>query len=238
MSAEIKLFHADCFDLIKEIQDGVVNAVITDPPYGMNYLSGRREKKHKRIENDSNLEWISFYIDEIDRITNENSSIYLFCSHHKIDIFKRAIEKKFKLKNILIWEKNNHTSGDLKGAFGVKTEFIIYATKGVVHLNGRRDANIIKFNKTQNNFHPTEKPVELIDYLIAKSTNKNDMVFDGFMGSGTTGVSCAKAQRKFIGIEKDEEYFKVASMRIDKTIKDIESDLFYQLEKTNTTGEG
>ena len=47
-----------------------------------------------------------------------------------------------------------------------------------------------------------------------------------------------KAQRKFIGIEKDEEYFKVASMRIDKTIKDIESDLFYQLEKTNTTGEG
>lgn len=236
--SEIKLFHGDCFSLMKEIPSCSIDAVITDPPYGMNYLSGRRNVKHKKIKNDSSLEWVDDYINEAYRITSNNSSIFLFCSHHKIDVFKCAVEKKFKLKNILIWEKNNHTSGDLRGAFGVKTEFIIYATKGTVHLNGSRDANVLKFSKTQNNFHPTEKPVELIDYLIAKSTNKNDIVFDGFMGSGTTGISCVKAQRKFIGIESDDQYFKVAQQRIDIAVKDIESDLFYQLEKTNTTGEG
>ena len=67
------------------------------------------------------------------------------------------------------------------------------------------------------NIHPTQKPVALMEYLIKTYTNEEDLVLDNCMGSGTTGVACVKTNRKFIGIEKDEEYFNLASDRIKET---------------------
>lgn len=72
--------------------------------------------------------------------------------------------------------------GDLKGSYAYQYELIIYAVKGKVKLNGKRDSDILKFKKTGNNFHPTQKPVELLEYLIEKSSSNNGVVFDGFMG--------------------------------------------------------
>ncbi|MCP4555907.1 MAG: site-specific DNA-methyltransferase, partial [Herbaspirillum sp.] len=72
--------------------------------------------------------------------------------------------------------------------------------------------------------HPTQKPVELMEYLIKTYTNKNDTVLDFCMGSGTTGVACKKLNRKFIGIELDKEYFQIARKRI-KSIP-VQIDLF------------
>lgn len=73
---------------------------------------------------------------------------------------------------------------------------------------------MLGFSKDKMQVHPTQKPVALLEYLIKTYTNPGETVLDNCMGSGSTGVACANTQRKFIGIEKDEKYFAVATQRI------------------------
>lgn len=216
----IELWQGDCLELMKNIPDGSVDLVLTDPPYGMDFKSNHRKEKYNKIQNDKNLEWLERYISECYRALKNDSAIYCFCSWHNVDVFKQAIEKKFKIKNILIWEKNNNSMGDLKGSYAPKYEMIIFAHKGRKLLNGFRYADIIKANRTGNKNHPTEKPVDLLETFIKNSSDENAVVFDGFMGSGSTGVACVNTGRKFIGIELDQGYFDIAKKRIEKSIRE------------------
>lgn len=211
----INLMNGDCLELMKTIPDKSVDMILTDPPYGMSFVSSRRKIKHEKINNDDNLDWLGFFIYESYRIAKENTAHYFFCSFHKIDIFKQEIEKFFDVKNILVWEKNNVGMGDLTADFAPKIEFIIFAQKGRREFNGKRDPNIFKFKKTDNNLHPTQKPVDMMEYLLTKFTNEGDLIIDPFMGSGSTGVACVKHKRKFIGIELDLNYFNIARERIN-----------------------
>jgi len=212
----IDLYNDDCLKIMdKLIEDGVkVDSIITDPPYGMSFQSNNRKQKHKKIENDDNFDWLEGFAKKCYDISNENTAHYVFCSFHNIDKFKIAYEKYFKIKNILVWEKNNTSMGDLKGDFAPKVEFILFLHKGRRLINGKRDPNIFKFKRTGNKLHPTQKPVDLMEYLISKFTDKSDTVIDPFMGSGTTGVACKNLNRNFIGIELDKEYFDIAKERI------------------------
>lgn len=214
MESEIKLLQGDCLELMKDIPDGSVDLVLTDPPYGMAFKSNYRKVKYNEIKIDKSLEFIEKYVGECFRILKHNTAVYFFCSWHNVDVFKRAIEKKFKIKNILIWEKNNTSMGDLKASYAPKYEMIIFAHKGRKLLNGFRYADIIKANRTGNKLHPTEKPVDILELFIKNSSNENAVVFDGFMGSGSTGVACVNTNRNFIGIELDENYFNIAKERI------------------------
>ena len=214
----VRIWQGDCLELMKNIPDGSVDLVLTDPPYGMGFKSNYRKEKYNEIKNDKSLEWLEKYVCECFRILKDNTAVYCFCSWHNIDVFKQAIEKKFKIKNILIWEKNNTSMGDLKGSYAPKYEMIIFAHKGRKLLNGFRYADIIKANRTGNKNHPTEKPVDLLETFICNSSDENAVVFDGFMGSGSTGVACVNTNRHFIGIEIDEGYFNIAKERIEKAI--------------------
>ena len=217
----IDLRNGDCLELMKNIPDGSVDLVLTDPPYGMAFKSNYRKEKYNEIQNDKSLEWLERYISECYRVLKNNSAIYCFCSWHNVDVFKQAIEKKFKIKNILIWEKNNTSMGDLKGSYAPKYEMIIFAHKGRKLLNGFRYADIIKANRTGNKLHPTEKPVDLLELFIKNSSDENAVVFDGFMGSGSCGVACVNTNRQFIGIELDEGYFNIAKKRIEEAVNDL-----------------
>jgi site-specific DNA-methyltransferase (adenine-specific) len=87
---------------------------------------------------------------------------------------------------------------------------------------------LLHFNKIrQGSLHPTQKPVELCEYLIKTYTNEGDLVLDNCMGSGTTGVACVNTKRSFIGIEKEENYFQIAKERIEKEIKLKKSELVF-----------
>lgn len=213
--AQINLMHGDCLELMKTISDKSVDMVLTDPPYGMKFVSNRRKDKYKSIDNDDSLYWLDLFVDEAYRISKDNTAHYVFCSFHNIDVFKRSIERKFKVKDIMVWEKNVHGTGDLKGSFAPKIEFVIFFQKGRKLINGKRDPNIFKFNKTGNKNHPTEKPVDMIEYLLSKFSVCDDIILDPFMGSGSTGVACVNTNRKFIGIEMDDKYFEIAKGRIN-----------------------
>ena len=216
-----KLILGDSLEEMKKlIDDGVkVDMICTDPPYLMNYKTGRRkDKTHdfcKPIANDTNFELIKDIMPLLFELLNQGGAIYMFCNANHIDYFKQQIERHFVLKNILIWVKNNWSAGDLKGAYAKQTEFILYAVKGRHILNGARDTDTLYYNRVVGNMqlHQNQKPVDLCKYLINKSSNENDTVLDCFMGSGSTGVACLQTNRNFIGIELEEKYYNIAKKR-------------------------
>lgn len=213
----INLILGDCLERMKEIPSGSVDMILTDPPYGMEFQSNHRNEKYSKIKNDKDLSWLDGWVDELFRVASDNTAHYVFCSFHNIDKFKQALEQKFKIKNMLVWEKNNTSMGDLKADFAPKYEMIIFIQKGRRIINGKRDPNILKFNRTGNKLHPTQKPVDLLQYLLEKFSDAGATILDPFMGSGSTGVAAKNLNRDFIGIEMDEGYFKIAQERIGAT---------------------
>lgn len=206
----------DCLEEMKNIESGIIDCIITDPPYWMNFQSNHRKEKYNKIDNDNCTEWIDDFIDYIYILLKENSHWYIFCSFHNVDKFKQSIERKFKFKNILIWEKNNTSMWDLKWDYAPKYEMVLYFHKWRRELQWwYRHPNIFKFNRTWNNFHPTEKPVDLIEFLIKNSTQENETVLDVFWWSFTTAIACENTNRKWICIEKEQQYFNIWIKRLE-----------------------
>lgn len=206
---EAKLIFGDCLEKIKEIPDNSIDAVITDPPYGINYLSGwyKNGNPHGEIIGDDKL---LLPIDLLLSKVKEGGAVFSFYSQKKPIIYDG-------IKNVLIWVKNNWSAGDLEGDFGNQYEPIAFIPKGDFKLRSYRLSNVIHAARQPSELHPTQKPVEVMEYLIEASTRQGDTVLDPFMGSGTTGVAALRMNRNFIGIEIDETYFKIAKKRIGET---------------------
>ena len=220
---KIDLRQGDCLELMKDIQNESIDLVVTDPPYLIKYKTSRRkDKKHdfcSEILNDDNYDLISNYIKECYRIMKNNSAMYMFCNCNKVDYFKQELEKAgFKIKNMIIWVKNNWTAGDLKAQFGKQYEIIFLVNKGRCMFNGKRITDVWNFDRVSGakQLHQNQKPVNLLEQCILKHSKENDVIFDGFMGSGSTGVACKHLNRNFIGIELDEKYFEIAKKRIEE----------------------
>lgn len=223
---ENTVYNMDCLELMREMErEGFkVDCIITDPPYLINYKTNYRKDKNNKfcntILNDNNEQLIIEYIKLCNNILKDNSAIYMFCNSNKIDIFKQEIEKYFNIKNIIVWVKNNWSAGDLDAQFGKQYEFIIYANKGRRCFNEdkKRLTDVWFENRIvgNNQIHQNQKPENLISKIINISSNKNDLIFDGFMGSFTTAVCCRKTDRRFIGAELDKEYFEKGMERLKK----------------------
>lgn len=220
------IYNEDCLKTMNSLDNESVDLIVTDPPYLMQYKTNhRKDKNHEftnEILNSNNEQLIKDYIKECYRILKNDSAIYMFSSETKIDFFKQEIEKYFNIKNIIVWVKNNHTAGDLEAAFGRQKEFIIYANKGRCKINGKRLTDIWNFDRVagDNLIHQNQKPISLIKRCVKKSSNKGDIVFDGFMGSGTTAIASQLLEREFIGSELDNSKWKKAIKRIGKLNKD------------------
>ena len=126
-----RIYNEDCLEGMKKLSESSVDLIVTDPPYLVNYKTGHRKDKTHRfndvILNDDNEQLITDYIEECYRIMKNDSAMYMFCSSSKVDFFKSELEKYFKIKNMIIWIKNNHTAGDLETSFGRKYEIIFFS---------------------------------------------------------------------------------------------------------------
>lgn len=150
ITENIKLYNEDCLKVMENIKNETIDLIVTDPPYLMNYQSNRRKKedRFKKIKNDKdNYLLIQEYFKECYRIMKNNTGIYCFCSWHNIDFFKKEFEKYFKLKNIIVWNKNNHGTGDLKGSYAPKHEFILFGHKGRTLLREKGIPDVIDCEK-------------------------------------------------------------------------------------------
>lgn len=216
-----KIYNMDCIEYMKQLPDECVDLIVTDPPYLMNYSTNRRKNKDDRfcksILNDTNEKLISDYIKECYRILKNDSACYMFCNSNKIEFFKTEIQKYFNVKNIIVWVKNQQTAGDLVAQYGKGYEFIFYVNKGRCPIRGSRISDVWKNNRVAGSqlIYQNQKPVELIEKCIVNSSDSGGIVFDGFMGSGTTAIACRNTDRYYIGCELDEGYYKIAKERIE-----------------------
>ena len=209
------VINDDWQNAIKEIPNNVIDLVVTDPPYGMSYQSNMRLEKHKKIVGDDNLDWLETWVIEMKRVCKSEAHLYIFCSWHNIDVFKTIIQKYFNIKNILIWDKKAGGMGDLEGDYTPSYEMVIFCSNGTKKLNGHRESNILRTIRTNNENHPTEKPVNLIRYFIEKSSQKGNLVLDTFAGSFSTARACKECGRDFISFEIDADYCKKGKQSLD-----------------------
>jgi len=203
----------NCFELLQELKDDSIDLIVTDPPYGINYHTGyRNDKNHlftKVIANDDNLDFLPELIQQLYRVLKMDSAMYMFCNQDNIDIFKINIEKKFNIKNIIVWVKNNWTAGDLEAQLGKQYEFIILANKGRKKFcNDYRFTDVWNFDRVSGNdqIHQNQKPVNLLKQCIEISSYAGDIILDPFMGSGSTLETCKILNRNFIGFEIDPQW--------------------------------
>ena len=217
-----QILQGDCLEIMKSFPDKSVDLVLTDPPYGTNYQSSWRTDKYDKIEGDLDILWFPEFASQAFRVLKDDTHIYVFCNDYFISDFRQSLEVAgFQIKRTLVWVKNNHTSGDLEGDYGNKTEFVLFAHKGRKPLNGKRDTNVLEFSRVATDIHPTQKPVDMFEYLVGKSSNESDLILDPFAGSGTTGVACKNLKRNYILIEKEPKYVEIIKERLANTTKTL-----------------
>ena len=243
--SEYKLYQGDCIEVMKDIPDGSVDLVLTDPPYGTTACKW-----------DSVIPFEPMW-EQLNRIIKPNGAICLFGSEPFSSALRMSNIKNFKYD--WIWDKRI-PSGMSYARFQPmrQTENISVFCNGKTVYNPqmvKRDKpikkggnkyspsapiqackegkdfkktyeyknpiNLIVFDKIRKgSLHPTQKPVALLEYLIKTYTKEGETVLDFTMGSGSTGVACVNTNRNFIGIELDENYFKIAENRIKQAIID------------------
>lgn len=213
------LYLGDCMEVMQSL--GKVDAVVTDPPYGMGFQSNHRAATHKKIANDGDfklLEWAC-------RLSPSHSS-YIWMRWDNL--------KNIPLpKSLVTWVKNNHSMGDLEHEHGRKTEVCAFYPGPSHFFPSGRPNDVLTGTRTGNGLHPTQKPVGLMQNVIEWTSG---VIIDPFMGSGTTLVACAKMGRKGIGIELDEEYFEIACKRVRDAY--AQPDLFVEASRPEPVQEG
>ena len=248
----IELYKGDCLEIMdKLIADGiVVDAIITDPPYGTTACKW-----------DTVIPFDEMWL-RLNKLIKPNGAIVLFGSEPFSSALRMSNIKNYKYD--WVWRKKRFNSGfahaknkPLKKHENISVfslgktihksqskERMEYNPQGLIKIEkqrrnksntdtsfGKRPSHrntvqeftnypqsVLEFDLEQKGkpLHPTQKPVALMEYLIKTYTNEDELVLDFTMGSGTTGVACRNLNRNFIGIEMDENYFTIASERINK----------------------
>lgn len=221
------IYNVDCYQAIKELPDKSIDLIVTDPPYeietegsnnnlGVSLKQGMiKEIKDLKIEKGINVE----ILDEFMRIMKK-PNIYIWCNKKQIiDYLSYFVTKHQCSFEIMVWCKTNPTPL-CGGNYLIDKEFCLYFRKGVKLKTTFETASTYwitsknKKDKFEYN-HPTIKPLEIIKTLIKNSTEEDGIVFDAFLGSGTTAVACKELGRKYIGFEIDENYFRIAQDRLN-----------------------
>ena len=231
------LRQGDCLEVMKSIPDESVDCAVIDPPYKIVAGGCRKVAKNecsgifnKRLENNKRTDWVEevrtgkmfkhndikfeHWLPELYRVMADKSHIYLMINSRNLSELQAKAELAgFKFQNLLIWDKGNVTPNRY---YMQGYECILMLRKGGAKtIANKGTSNILRVpNIIGNKKHPSEKPTALLEILINNSTNEQDTVIDMFMGSGSTGVACVNTNRKFIGIELDNDYFEVSKDRV------------------------
>jgi len=211
------ILHGNSIELLPTLENNSFDLLLSDPPYGMDFKSGWNDKE--KIANDKIVDTIALFEDVLKvsvPLLKDDAHFYLFGNIDYLPEIKPIIEKYLNIKNILIWDRKVIGMGDLK-TYGFSYDIVYFGyNKKWKDLNGTRDRDILQFNRLtpSDNIHPTEKPIDLLEYLIKKSTKENDKVLEPFAGGGSTLISCKNTNRLATGIEIEEKYFNLIKSRI------------------------
>lgn len=219
MTYDIKpgaVIHGDCLTVLRQMQAGSVDMVITDPPYGVDYQSTRAAKENRREKISNDKSPFIWWIYDAFRVLKEGGGALCFSRWDVQQIFMDALRLAgFTVKSVLVWDRMHHGMGDLKGSFTPRYDTCIFATKGRYILPNGRPDDVIQCQRLNSAelVHPNEKPIALMRELIEATTTPGAVILDPFAGSGSTLAAAALTGRQYIGIEISAEYHAIAQRR-------------------------
>lgn len=199
----VTIYNCDCREIIDSLAPFEI--VVTDPPYGMEYHSGRYKygNPHHKLVGDA-----AYPVDVVSKLLRARRAVYLFCRWDNLAELPRPT-------SCIVWAKNNWSAGDLEHAYGRMWEACLFYP-GSEHQFTKRPADVIYCDRIPpaKLSHPTEKPTNLLSQLIG--CNIGGSVFDPFMGCGSTLVAAKRLGRKAIGIEIERDYCERAVERLSQ----------------------
>lgn len=224
-----KITCADCLDILKQLPDKCVDLVCTDCPYKVvsggcsgkslfsasKYLNNAKEVSQGKMFKENSIKFDD-WLPEVYRVLKPDCHCYIMINGRNLaELQKQAEKAGFVFQQLLVWEKGNSMPNNW---YLQSVEFILMLRKGKAKkINNRATKNILKVkNIIGNKIHPTEKPVPLMEILIANSTKENEIVLDPFAGSSPVAQACINLKRRFICIEKDPEYWKASCERLEQ----------------------
>lgn len=221
---------------LKLLGEAKINLVVTDPPYNVDYQGGK-DKKREKIKNDkmeTNVfyEFLLGFYTQAFNYSEPGAPIYVFHADTEGVNFRKAlVDSGYKLSQCLIWLKNQMVMS--RQDYHWLHEPCLYGWKtGAAHpwYSDRKQRTILEFDRPmRSEEHPTMKPVPMLSYVITNSSRQREIVFDGFLGSGSTLISCEKTWRSCRGIELDPCYSDVEVKRWVQYMRD--NDLDFEIVK-------
>lgn len=234
------LYNADCIEILKTLKPNSIDLIFADPPYflsngGKSIHSGKVVSVNKgdwddKSKYDNHLQFTKEWLQQSFRVLKYGGSIWISGTVHNIfDVKNYLDEIGFKIINIIVWHKSDPPPLIYKNKFKFSYELIIWAKKDGKHTFNYDDMFTIANEEMQDvwtipavqmsekkfGYHPTQKPEALLKRIIKACSNVGDTVLDPFSGSGTTCYVAKRLNRKYIGIEKEKEYFNISKRRID-----------------------
>lgn len=211
-----------CGDALEELPKASVSNIrllLTDPPYGMDYQSNRRwkSKAPEKIANDGSEEAMTLLKDMLEATVPrlaQDAHVLVFCNWQNEPQVRAIMEVAgLKVKGSLIWVKEEHSAGDVRGAFAPRHERIVHAVTGNPEINPRIP-DVLQEPRDKASKHPTPKPIELLRMLIKSTTTDGDLVVDPFAGCAPTLIAARQLKREFWGCELDKDYHDEGSRKL------------------------
>ena len=228
------ILRADSRDVIKQIPDNSIDFILTDPPYNLGqHSTGNIPLPGRSAMNNDVAEWdkIDFnpeeWADEFIRILKPSGNLFIFTSYNQLGRWYNCLDHRFDTSNFMIWHKTNPAPKIFKAGFLNSCEMIFTCWNKKHTWNFISQAEMHNFiqspicmspERLKNPKHPAQKPVSILKKMIEIASNKDDIIFDPFMGVGSTGVAALELDRRFIGVELDETFFAAAKKRIESTL--------------------
>ena len=226
-----EVYTADSFQKIKEVPDQSVDVILTDPPYNLGMYSTGNIKMSWRADFNNDIarwdheafnpvEWVG----EFRRILKPTGNIFGFTSYNMLGDWHRTFDPVFDTFQFMVWHKTNPAPKLRRAGFLNSCELIVCAwNKGHTWNFGRQSEmhNFIEtpicmgHERVKNPKHPTQKPVRVLEHLLRLGSKEGDLVFDQFMGVGSTGVAALRMGRRFLGFEKEAAYVQAAVPRLE-----------------------
>jgi len=206
-----KLLQGDCLEKMKQMEDNSVDVIVTDPPYGI--LGGSKTIGGSNMSkvNEYNCEW------DNSRMSKEILTEIFRVSKNQIIFGYNYLADMLPVTNgLIVWDKKKKNNWFDNFSDG---EMIWTSFKKPLRIFRFLWMGAIREGKRTKKVHPTQKPVDLMEWIIKNYTTEGDIIMDAFMGSGTTGVACKNLNRDFIGIELDKTYFDIATKRINDALE-------------------
>lgn len=208
-----KIYNADCLEIMRQMPDKCVDLVLTDIPYGEVNMGDNGLRKLNKGNADVVLFCLSELLSEIVRISR--GSIYIFCGTEQVSQIRGTLKIEGLSTRHCIWEKTNPSPMNGKHIWLSSIENCIFAKNSGAYFSEKCASSVWKYPCGASKGHPTQKPIKLFEKLISVSSESGMIIFDPFLGSGTTALAAERLGRKWIGCELEPKYCAIAQARVD-----------------------